>query len=329
MMEQQRWPALDVARVATFNCGGLPSKGPPKLQLHKIDACTPPYAVQLPAEQCHGIGGPALCLAAALLGTISSVPKCRPNARHRSIRKGQWKRHMHNKRSIARMAAGPPGRLFEIAPNSLLGEKEALVVWLHGFGDTGQAWSETAPALQRMGMPNLRFVIPTAPIRDTGVGSRGPTTSWYDVLSLDPDAIQQQHGPPDGLEDNVQYILDLVEPHVRRGVHPSRVFLVGFSQGGGLALAAALRAPRPLGGVLMLSSWIAEPMPAQIPISTPVHLFHGAGDAVVPANAAQVCQAVLSSAGLQASLRIYEEMANGVCDREVGDIAQTLYEALR
>ncbi|CAE7800872.1 Lypla2 [Symbiodinium necroappetens] len=31
--------------------------------------------------------------------------------------------------------------------------------------------------------------------------------------------------------------------------------------GGGLALAAALRAPRRLGGVLMLSSWVAEPLP--------------------------------------------------------------------
>lgn len=226
------------------------------------------------------------------------------------------------------MATSLPGKLYEIPPTSLLGEKEALVIWLHGFGDTGQAWSETAPALQRMGMPNLRFVIPTAPVRDTGVGSRGPTTSWYDVLSLDPDAIQQQPGPPDGLEESVQYILDLVQPHVRRGVHPSRVFLVGFSQGGGLALAAALRAPRPLGGVLMLSSWIAEPMPAQFSTAIPVHLFHGAGDAVVPANAARVCHALLNRTGLQASLRVYEEMANGVCDREVGDISQTLYDAL-
>ncbi|OLP74451.1 Acyl-protein thioesterase 2 [Symbiodinium microadriaticum] len=48
---------------------------------------------------------------------------------------------------------------------------------------------------------------------------------------------------------------------VRRGIPPNRIFLVGYSQGGGLALAAALRAPRRLGGVLMLSSWVAEPLP--------------------------------------------------------------------
>jgi len=297
--------------------------------LHQIGAFRHAYAAQAPAQYCAGVGLLALSLAATLWGTIAAVPRCRPNGRHRLVDRGRWKCHRCIKCVTARMAAGPPGKLYEIPPNSLLGEKEALVIWLHGFGDTGLAWSETAPALQRMGMPNLHFVIPTAPVCDTGVGSRGPTTSWYDVLSLDPDSIQQQPGPPDGLEESVQYILDLAEPHVRRGVHPSRVFLVGFSQGGGLALAAALRAPRPLGGVLMLSSWIAEPMPAQCPTATPVHLFHGAGDAVVPASAAQVCHALLKRAGFQASLHVYEEMANGVCDREVGDIAQTLYEALR
>ncbi|CAE7611776.1 unnamed protein product [Symbiodinium natans] len=30
-------------------------------------------------------------------------------------------------------------------------EGEALVVWLHGLGDTGQGWSTTAPALQQLG----------------------------------------------------------------------------------------------------------------------------------------------------------------------------------
>ncbi|CAK0910629.1 unnamed protein product, partial [Prorocentrum cordatum] len=84
------------------------------------------------------------------------------------------------------------GPLFDTPP--LTSSGEAVVVWLHGFGDTGEQWSRTAPALQQMGLPMLRFLFPTAPVRSTGVGSRGPCRSWYDVESLNPDEIAQQQG---------------------------------------------------------------------------------------------------------------------------------------
>ncbi|CAE7611763.1 unnamed protein product [Symbiodinium natans] len=119
-----------------------------------------------------------------------------------------------------------------------------------------------------------------------------------------------------------------VDPDVRRGIPPSRIFLVGYSQGGGLALAAALRAPRRLGGVLMLSSWVAEPLPDDFK-DVPVHFFHGAEDPVVPLSTVQVGQARLEAAGLRTTLHAYAGMTHGVCDEEVADLAQTFYESLR
>jgi len=204
---------------------------------------------------------------------------------------------------------------------------EAVAVWLHGLGDTGQGWSSTAPALQRMGLPMLRFLFPTAPIRDTMTGSRGPCPSWYDVASLDPDVISREEGSPPGLVESAQSVLDLVEPYVRRGVPPSRIFFIGYSQGGGVALAAALRAPRPVGGALLLSSWVAEPVvPAEHAVAA--HVFHGAEDPVVPLAAAKRGCDILQAAGLKTSFHAYRGMAHSVCDEEVGDIARTLYEAL-
>lgn len=205
--------------------------------------------------------------------------------------------------------------------------EEAVVVWLHGFGDTGRGWASTAPALQRVGLPMLRFVFPTAAVRDSHTGSQGPCPSWYDVESLDPEVIARQEHCPAGLLENSQYVLDLVEPHVRRGVPPKRVFLVGYSQGGGVALAAALRAPRQVGGALLLSSWVAE---AVEPRSDPVrvHVFHGMEDPVVPVEAARRGCDTLQAAGLRTSFKAYPGMTHGLCDEEVGDIAQALYEAL-
>ncbi|CAE7039874.1 unnamed protein product [Symbiodinium sp. CCMP2592] len=89
-------------------------------------------------------------------------------------------------------------------------EGEAVVIWLHGLGDTGQGWSTTAPALQQMGLPMLRFVFPTAPLR--GIGSKGLRHSWYDVPTLDPDEISRQSSPP-GLLESAGDVLGLVEPH--------------------------------------------------------------------------------------------------------------------
>eukprot|EP00434_Breviolum_minutum_P000988 symbB.v1.2.000865.t1/scaffold38.1/size396883/5 len=117
-----------------------------------------------------------------------------------------WRR---SAKAFVRRAGYSAGEVYEVPP--LMEEGEAIVVWLHGVGDTGKGWSDSAPALQQMGLPMLRFLFPTAPLR--GVGSKGLKPSWYDVPTLDPDQIARQP-TPEGLLDGVDYVLGLVEPHV-------------------------------------------------------------------------------------------------------------------
>ncbi|CAJ1365803.1 unnamed protein product [Effrenium voratum] len=263
--------------------------------------------------------------------SMQSPPKSLPQAeawqlcgRLRFVTLGCALAAVHQRRQRAARASAGYGAGEVFSAPALTEDGEALVVWLHGLGDTGQGWSTTAPALQQMGLPMLHFLFPTAPTR--GVGSKGMKPSWYDVPTLDPDQIARQP-PPEGLLDGVDYVLDLIEPHVRRGIPPQRVFLAGYSQGGGLALAAALRAPRKLGGVLMLSSWVAEPLPSEFK-EVPVHIFHGAEDPVVPLRTAQLCRGQLETAGLRTTFRAYPGMTHGVCDEEVAHLAQTFYESL-
>jgi len=97
--------------------------------------------------------------------------------------------------ALAATAFGEPGELFQVPP--LTEDREALIVWLHGLGDTGMGWSNTAPALQQMGLPFLRLLFPTAPIRDAG--GKGPCPSWFEVSTLDADAIAQMSTSPVGL----------------------------------------------------------------------------------------------------------------------------------
>lgn len=64
-----------------------------------------------------------------------------------------------------------------------------------------------------------------------------------------------------------------------------RTALAGFSQGAVMALEAVQAEPRLAGRVLAFSGRHAT-RPRHLPVDTTVHLFHGAGDTVIPAAAA-------------------------------------------
>lgn len=48
----------------------------------------------------------------------------------------------------------------------------------------------------------------------------------------------------------------IIEAEVRSGVPPSRIFLLGFSQGGALALNVFLRTKYKIGGLMGISCWL-------------------------------------------------------------------------
>lgn len=69
----------------------------------------------------------------------------------------------------------------------------------------------------------------------------------------------------------------------RLGVGPAATALGGFSQGAILSLAAALREDGLAGRVLAFGGCLVSP-PEAAPQRTTVHLFHGGGDEIIPAE---------------------------------------------
>ncbi|WP_419652101.1 alpha/beta hydrolase [Thiolapillus sp.] len=64
--------------------------------------------------------------------------------------------------------------------------------------------------------------------------------------------------------------------HLRHGL------LAGFSQGGVIALVAALRTDLPLAGVMALSTYLPRTVPVESPVSRRIFQAHGRMDDVVP-----------------------------------------------
>eukprot|EP00913_Durusdinium_trenchii_P028254 g26485.t1 len=130
-------------------------------------------------------------------------------------------------RALTRRQGYAAGEVIEVPP--LTTEDEAIVVWLHGFGDTGQRWAGCVPALQQMGLPMLRFLFPTAPLTGPARGerkllvakshhqaqSKELRTSWFDLSTLD--LTERRRQTPEQLLEGVDYVLHLVEPHALLG----------------------------------------------------------------------------------------------------------------
>ncbi|HLF23329.1 MAG TPA: carboxylesterase, partial [Burkholderiales bacterium] len=113
----------------------------------------------------------------------------------------------------------------------------AAVIWLHGLGADGHDFAGIVPEL---GLPvrlGLRFVFPHAPMRPVTINGGMVMRAWYDI-ALSANGFSQNGGH---LAESVEILDRLIERERTRGIDATRVVVAGFSQGGAVALHAALR----------------------------------------------------------------------------------------
>jgi len=200
---------------------------------------------------------------------------------------------------------------------------DATVIWLHGLGDTGRGWADTAEALQPV-LTKTLFLYPTAPTQPVTCHRGKSMPSWFDIASLD----HTLFGPdPPGLLESSKYVQGLIHSQLDAGIAPERIVLVGFSQGGAVALDAALHCRLRLGGVLMLSSFVASSLTTRstlVESSPRVDFFHGEADSLVPISWAREGRLELEQAGLKTSFRSYPRLQHAACLEEMDDVMNVL-----
>lgn len=195
----------------------------------------------------------------------------------------------------------------------LSGKADSLVVLVHGYGANGDDLIELAGEWQQA-LPNTAFAAPNAPEPLPFAAIAG--YQWFDLTFRDPGELWQgcvAAGP--SLDRFVDRELD----RLGLGLTPSRLALVGFSQGTMLALHVGLRRKVAPAAILGYSGVIAGPEHLsadrhhRAPGDQPeILLVHGEADDVIPAEALSFTTTALAAAGIAASWHLSPGLGHGI-----------------
>ena len=205
----------------------------------------------------------------------------------------------------------------------------ASVVLLHGLGADG---TDFVPIVEELRLPDahpVRFVFPHAPLRPVTVNAGYVMRAWYDIRSFTPEG----RADAAGLAQSVERVNGYLRREIEGGVAAPRIVLAGFSQGGAVALAAGLRFPQRLAGILALSAYLPFPQTLEAERSVanadvPILMCHGRLDPVVHVTLGQEARGVLAGLGYRVEWHEYQ-MQHEVCGAEIAEVGRWLGERFR
>jgi phospholipase/carboxylesterase len=201
----------------------------------------------------------------------------------------------------------------------------ASVIWLHGLGADGHDFEPIPPLL---GLPHVRFVLPHAQPRPVTINNGFVMRAWYDILALDFTGVRESESDIRASQAQVEA---LIRRENERGIPSERIVMVGFSQGGAMALHVGLRWPERLAGIVGLSAYLImadrladERSPANA--STPMLICHGSQDGVVPVWLGKAAFEQIATLDPERPItwRDYP-MDHAVCPEEIAEIARFLH----
>eukprot|EP00048_Salpingoeca_helianthica_P002849 m.61399 g.61399 ORF g.61399 m.61399 type:complete len:309 (+) comp12345_c0_seq1:427-1353(+) len=171
-----------------------------------------------------------------------------------ACQKVDWPAHKPTCNSKDKKTVGKPPSKFSPLTGPLRGifaqeaDCDNLVIFLHGFGETEKTFHALG---QKMAMPNTAVLAlrGPSPVLDLGF-------SWFPLLDEQGNPIRESPSEKrrlQGLSQSVSKLQLVIEDLVQRGWSRKHIFLVGFAQGGAVALDCALSSPQLLGGAVSVS----------------------------------------------------------------------------
>lgn len=203
---------------------------------------------------------------------------------------------------------------------------DSCVIWLHGLGADGHDFAPVVPELKLPANLATRFIFPHAPQIPVTINGGMVMPAWYDILEMQ----LERKIDTEQLCASADEIVKLINLQVEQGIPTERIIIAGFSQGGAVAYQVALSFPKPLAGLLALSTYFAtestiEMHPANQKM--PILIMHGRHDDIVPESLGIKAKNSLSEHQYPVEYVNYP-MPHSVCLEQIEEIGRWLAQHL-
>ncbi|KAJ7748484.1 Phospholipase/carboxylesterase [Mycena maculata] len=222
----------------------------------------------------------------------------------------------------------------------------ATFILIHGLGDSGSGMQSLASALQSDSLGHCQFILPHAPTRAVTANGGRPMPSWFNILSFNPPREDDEVG----MLATFASIDQLIANEIESGIHPSRIVIGGFSQGGTMSLLTGLISSHHLGGVAVLSGRLPlkdkdgkypklKELVSPHATSVPIFWGHGSADTMISYSMGRFSADLLTSEigvptapnteeakGL--TFKTYNGMGHSVGPQEIKDLGVWLKKVL-
>lgn len=198
--------------------------------------------------------------------------------------------------------------------------KPPLLVLLHGIGSNEDDLMGLAPAID----PRFFLLSVRAPLT-----LQPGAFAWFHVQFTPTGFLIE----PEQVEHSRKLLLEfLAEVTANYAVDTERVYLMGFSQGAIMSLAAALTEPRKFAGMVGMSGRLVPDILPQVAPKPelkglPVLMVHGTDDNVIPIEYGRNARDQLQELGVDLEYREYP-MGHHVTPASMTDIQRWLAERL-
>lgn len=195
------------------------------------------------------------------------------------------------------------------------------IIALHGWGASALDLIALAPMLAA---GRFQVICPQGPIAIPLGGAYG--FGWFPLTGGQP-------GDPRATETAAAALVDFLQQALGRyPIDPSKLVLLGFSQGGALAYRLALAEPARFAGLVALSTWLPPQLLAQFPVGDAHRqlmtlIQHGSDDEIISVARARQSVESLRASRLPLTYREYD-MGHEISARSLADLSAWLGEKI-
>lgn len=199
------------------------------------------------------------------------------------------------------------------------------MIWMHGLGADASDMKDLAQYMPQLPQP-IHHSFLQAPQIPVTINQGYVMPAWYDIKGIDLNDRQDS----DGIEASASIIRTEIDKLCQNGVSSQNIFLVGFSQGGAMALYTGLTESRPLAGIIAMSAYLplADNITYKQNKKLPIFMTVGRQDMVVnPLWSQQSLNRIQEQGYVHGSMKDYS-MGHAVCHEALQDIGAWLNEQM-